>query len=71
MIMLIFLYHRVLTDSQTKLGTEYILSAFHFENDKHKALNILGTVSIFCCCLMCNLVNVAFISGGLIAIFIV
>ncbi|KAL4234433.1 hypothetical protein ACF0H5_006080 [Mactra antiquata] len=35
---------RVLTDSQTKLGEEYILSAFPFENDKIKAMNILSTV---------------------------
>lgn len=38
---------RVLTDSQTKLGEEYILSAFPFEADKIKAINILNTVSSF------------------------
>ncbi|XP_052234188.1 uncharacterized protein LOC127846731 [Dreissena polymorpha] len=38
---------RVLTDSQTALGMEHILSAFPFENDKMKALNILTTVSSF------------------------
>lgn len=38
-------FNRVLTDSQTKLGAEYILSAFPFENDKVRALNILNTVS--------------------------
>ncbi|WAR11550.1 hypothetical protein MAR_025730 [Mya arenaria] len=38
---------RALTDNQTKLGTEYILSAFPFENDKMKAFNILNTVSSF------------------------
>ena len=36
---------RVLTDCQTKLGEEYILSAFPFESDKYKALGILQTVS--------------------------
>ncbi|XP_045192741.2 uncharacterized protein LOC123549037 [Mercenaria mercenaria] len=38
---------RVLTDSQTKLGEEYILSAFPFECDKFKAIHILNTVSSF------------------------
>ncbi|KAK3086631.1 hypothetical protein FSP39_021224, partial [Pinctada imbricata] len=38
---------RVLTDNQTKLGEEYILSAFPFENDKHKALQILRTVGSY------------------------
>ncbi|XP_046368104.2 uncharacterized protein LOC124143253 [Haliotis rufescens] len=35
---------RVLTDYQTRLGEEYILSAFPFEHDKHQALQILQTV---------------------------
>ncbi|KAL3859084.1 hypothetical protein ACJMK2_009319 [Sinanodonta woodiana] len=38
---------RVLTDAQTKLGEEYILSAFPFEHDKYRALNILNTVRSF------------------------
>lgn len=38
---------RALTDSETKLGEEYILSAFPFENDKYQALGILQTVSTF------------------------
>eukprot|EP00745_Piridium_sociabile_P017298 TRINITY_DN26034_c0_g2_i3.p1 TRINITY_DN26034_c0_g2~~TRINITY_DN26034_c0_g2_i3.p1 ORF type:complete len:263 (-),score=47.19 TRINITY_DN26034_c0_g2_i3:290-1078(-) len=35
---------RVLTDYQTIVGEEYILSAFPFESDKRMALNILRTV---------------------------
>lgn len=35
---------RGLSDYQTKLGEEYILSAFPFEHDKHRALQILQTV---------------------------
>ncbi|KAL5022885.1 hypothetical protein ScPMuIL_002040 [Solemya velum] len=35
---------RVLSDSQTKLGEEYILSAFPFEHDKARAQSILRTV---------------------------
>ncbi|ESO81925.1 hypothetical protein LOTGIDRAFT_237224 [Lottia gigantea] len=35
---------RVLTDNETKLGEEYILSAFPYEHDKNQALNVLNTV---------------------------
>ncbi|XP_064599508.1 uncharacterized protein LOC135466039 [Liolophura sinensis] len=35
---------RVLSDSQTKLGEEYILSCFPFQMDKYNARNILYTV---------------------------
>lgn len=38
---------RVLSDAQTKLGAEYILSAFPFENDKYAAMSILQTVSSY------------------------
>ena len=36
---------RVLTDYQSKMGEEYILSAFPFEHDKYQAIRILETVS--------------------------
>ena len=42
----VFCFHRVLADAQTKLGEEYILSAFPFENDKYSALSVLHTVSV-------------------------
>ncbi|KAL8608337.1 hypothetical protein ACOMHN_042204 [Nucella lapillus] len=35
---------RVLTDYQTIVGEEYILTTFPFQSDKHMALNILRTV---------------------------
>lgn len=38
---------RVLSDYQSKLGEEYILSAFPFENDKLRAMQILQTVNSF------------------------
>ncbi|KAJ8321504.1 hypothetical protein KUTeg_000944 [Tegillarca granosa] len=38
---------RVLSDSQTELGEEYILSAFPFEHDKYRAIQILRTVGSF------------------------
>ena len=44
MLNIVFFPCRVLTDSQTKLGEEYILSAFPFECDKLKAMHILNTV---------------------------
>ena len=40
-----FYFFRSLADAQTKLGEEYILSAFPFENDKHAAMRVLQTVS--------------------------
>ena len=41
---------RSLADSATKLGQEYILSAFPFESDKYAALQVLDTVSSIASC---------------------
>ncbi|KAK6185034.1 hypothetical protein SNE40_007359 [Patella caerulea] len=37
---------RSLIDNETKLGEEYILSAFPYEHDKNQALNILQTIKV-------------------------
>ena len=41
---LLFLSNRALVDCNTKLGKEFILSCFPYEEDKVKALRILATV---------------------------
>lgn len=46
LIIKVYISFRVLSDYQTKLGEEYILSSFPFEADKITALRILQTVSI-------------------------
>lgn len=40
-----YILPRVLSDYRSKLGEEYILSAFPFETDKYRAMQILQTVS--------------------------
>lgn len=40
-----YILPRVLGDYRSKLGEEYILSAFPFETDKYRAMQILQTVS--------------------------
>ena len=42
-----FLFYRVLVDCQTRQGVEQILSAFTYDPDKMRALQILGTVSTY------------------------
>lgn len=41
----LYILPRVLSDYRSKLGEEYILSAFPFETDKYRAMQILQTVS--------------------------
>ena len=38
-----------MSDSQTNLGMEYILSCFVYDGDKKRALSVLGTVSHIHC----------------------
>lgn len=45
-ILIVDIFSRVLTDYQTVVGEEYILSTFPFEADKKTAITILRTVSL-------------------------